>query len=173
MCRNSHSRASGNRQRGFSIVTAVFLVVVLALLGAFIVSVTGLQQKSAQIDVQGVRAYQAARAGIEWAAFQILTPSGSTPPACPAASTDIGTLAGSLSAFTVTVACTVTADTTEGNRNVKTYSLVATACNEPVVSSCLATGNPSPSPNYVDRQLVVVLSRCNDPTAAPPRFACG
>ena len=52
------------RERGFSIVTAIFLVVVLALLGAFIVSVTGLQQTSTQLDVQGVRAYQAARAGV-------------------------------------------------------------------------------------------------------------
>ena len=173
MCRNSHSRLPGSRQRGFSIVTAVFLVVVLALLGAFIVSFTGVQQSSARADVQGVRAYQAARAGIEWAAFQILTPSSSTPPACPAASTDISGLGGSLSGFTVTVACTVTTSTTEGNRNVSTYNLVATACNEPVGTSCPAAGNPSPSTNYVDRQLEVVLSRCNDPTAAGPKFACG
>ena len=38
--------------RGFSVVTAVFLVVVLALLGAFIVSVTGLQSSSSQLTAQ-------------------------------------------------------------------------------------------------------------------------
>ena len=56
-------------------MTAIFLLVVLSLLGAFIVSVTGLQQSSQQLDVQGVRAYQAARAGIEWGAWQVLDPN--------------------------------------------------------------------------------------------------
>ena len=46
-------------QRGFSVVTAIFLIVVLALVGVFIVSVTGLQQSSQALDVQGARAYQA------------------------------------------------------------------------------------------------------------------
>ena len=44
------------RQLGFSIVTAIFLIVVLALLGVFIVSVSGIQQSSQALDVQGVRA---------------------------------------------------------------------------------------------------------------------
>src|SRR5215470_8915559 len=70
--RNSKLRSL---QRGFSIVTAIFLVVVLALLGVFIVSVTGMQLSSHQLDVLGARAYQAARAGIEWGAFQVLDPN--------------------------------------------------------------------------------------------------
>ena len=66
--------------RGFSIVTAVFLVVVLALLGAFIVNVVGLQESSTQLDVRGARAYQAARAGVEWAAWQTLDPNNALNP---------------------------------------------------------------------------------------------
>ena len=54
----------GTRQRGLSLLTAIFLVVVLAMLGAFMVSVTGLQQSSSVLDVQGVRAYDSARAGV-------------------------------------------------------------------------------------------------------------
>src|SRR2546425_1146736 len=50
------------RQTGFSIIAAIFLLVVLALLAAFIASVTGMQQSSGQLDVLGVRAYQSARA---------------------------------------------------------------------------------------------------------------
>ena len=163
------TRDSRLRQRGFTIVTAVFLVVVLALLGAFIVSVTGLQQSSQQLDVQGVRAYQAARAGVEWAAFQVLTPSSSTPPDCPTSPTNIASLGGSLSPFTVTVTCTASPVTTEGNRNVRTYRIVATGCNDPALTSCPA----AVSPRYVERQIEAVLSRCNDPTAAGPKFACG
>lgn len=157
-----------SRQAGFSIVTAVFLIVVLALLGVFIISVTGLQQSSLQLDVQGVRAYQAARAGVEWAAFQVLTPSSSTPPDCPTSPTNISSLGGSLSAFTVTVTCTASPVTTEGNRNVRTYRIVSTGCNDPALTSCPA----AVSPRYVERQIEAVLSRCNDPTAAGPKFAC-
>jgi MSHA biogenesis protein MshP len=167
-------------QRGFSIVTALFLLVVLSLLGAFIISVTGLQQSSQQLDVQGVRAYQAARAGIEWGAWQVLDPNnnqpgvGGTPnlPPCPASPTNLAGLAGSLSSFTVTVTCsaTINAPTTEGNRNVGAYQIIATACNQPSAGAC---PNASPASGYVERQLQATLSKCKDPTAAGPRFECG
>lgn len=163
----------GSRQAGFSVVTAVFLVVVLALLGAFIVSVSGLQQAGHQLDVQGVRAYQAARAGLEWGAYQVLDPNNTlgTPalPSCPASPTSLSGLAQSLSVFTVTVTCSAST-TTEGNRNVGTYLLVATACNQPAGGAC---PNPTPAPGYVERQLQAIFSKCKDPTAAAPRFACG
>ena len=92
------SRHIGARvARGFTIVTAVFLLVVLSLLGVFIVSVTGLQQSSQQLDVLGVRAYQAARAGIEWGAWQVLDPNNDLPgfggtanlAPCPRATTNL------------------------------------------------------------------------------------
>jgi MSHA biogenesis protein MshP len=176
---------ASRRQRGFSIVTAIFLLVVLSLLGAFIVSVTGLQQSSQQLDVQGERAYQAARAGMEWGAFQVLDPSNTINaasctapppdmPVCPGAggTTDLaaGTLAGSLSPFTVTVACTRTT-ATEGNRNIWVYQLVATACNQPTSGRCPNTGTPASG--YVERQIMAVLSKCKDSTAQPPRCECG
>lgn len=165
-----------SRQAGFSIITAVFLVVVLALLGAFIVSVTGLQQSSQVLDVQGVRAYQAARAGLEWGAYQVLDPNNTLNPAtclpvvmpsCPASPTNISSLAGSLSTFTVTVTCVASAATTEGNREVRGYQIVATACNQPPCP------NAAPATGYVERQVQATLSKCKDPTAAAPRCACG
>ena len=171
-------------QRGFSIVTAIFLIVVLGLLGVFIVAVVSLQQQSQALDVQGVRAYQAARAGIEWGAFQVLDPSHSgvsalancaavTPiplPDCPATPTHLSGLGGSLSTFTVTVQCTLRATTTEGNRRVRVYEIVATACNQPAGGSCLGT---TPAPGYVARSMTATLSKCRDSTASLPRCACG
>jgi MSHA biogenesis protein MshP len=162
-------------QRGFSLVTAVFLLVVLSLLGVFIVSVTGMQQSSQQLDVLGVRGYQAARAGIEWGAWQVLDPNNAigTPalPVCPVSPTNLTGLAGSLSPFTVTVTCnaTINAPTTEGNRNVGAYQIIATACNQPSAGAC---PNPSPASGYVERQIQATLSKCKDPTAPGPRFAC-
>jgi MSHA biogenesis protein MshP len=169
---------TGFTQRGFTLVTAVFLLVVLALLGAFIVSVTGLQQSSQQLDVQGVRAYQAARAGIEWGAWQVLDPNNTLNPgscspvvlpSCPASPTNLPGLADSLSPFTVTVTCsaTINAPTTEGNRNVGAYQIIATACNQPPCP------NPTPATGYVERQLQATFSKCKDSTAAAPRCACG
>jgi len=165
-------------QRGFSLPTAIFLLVVLLLLGAFVVSITGTQQSALALDVQGVRAYQAARAGIEWAAYHaldpnnVLNPSTCSPapqmPSCPP-DTNLPPLAGSLEPFTVTVTCATTA-TTEGNHEVRVFRVVATACNQPQVGNC---PNSAPATGYVERRLEAVLSKCRDSTASPPRCACG
>ena len=47
---------------GFAAIAAVFLVLVLAALGAFMVSFSNTQQLNSARDVQGSRAYWAARA---------------------------------------------------------------------------------------------------------------
>ena len=169
MCHSSHSGLSRIRQCGVSIVTAIFLVVVLALLGVFIVSVSGLQQSSSQQDLLGVRAYQAARAGIEWAAWQVLDPNNALNPAtcgtafvaCPASPTTLPTLADSLSPFTVTVTCSATA-ATEGNREIRVFAITSTA-----------TTGTAGTAGYINRELQATLSKCHDPTATAPRCACG
>jgi MSHA biogenesis protein MshP len=159
-------------QRGFSIATAIFLIVVLALLGVFIVSIASIQQSSQQIDLQGVRAYQAARAGIEWAAFQVLDPNNTLNPAtcgtafvnCPGGVSPSDTplvLAESLAAFAVLVHCERTT-TTEGNRDIRVFAITSTA----------TTGTPG-TPGFVSRQLRATLGKCHDPTADAPRCACG
>src|SRR5687768_13003697 len=148
-------------QSGFSLVAAIFLLVVLALLGALIASVTGMQQASGQFDLRGVRAYHSARAGMEWAAIQVIDPSGATPqpncsaiddlvmPSCPVAA--VPALGGSLSEFTVTVTCNVTADTTESNnRKLRVFQVVASACSHPSSGIC---PNPAPPTGYVSREL--------------------
>jgi len=179
MCRSS--RFPALRGAGFSVVAAVFLLVVLALLGAVIVSVTGLQQSGHQLDILGARAYQAARAGVEWMAFQVLDPNnnlagvGGTAnlapcPALPSPPNLAGGLAGSLSSFTVTLSCAAT-NTTEGTRNVAVYEITATACNQPDAGTNTCP-NSTPASGYIDRQLRATLSKCKDPAAAAPRFAC-
>lgn len=58
-------------QQGFSLISAIFLIVVMALLAAMMVPFYAAEQKSSGLDVQGAQAYHAAKAGIEWAAYQI------------------------------------------------------------------------------------------------------
>jgi MSHA biogenesis protein MshP len=60
------------RQAGVGLVTAIFLLVVLSGLGVAMVSLFTSQQASADLDLQGARAYQAARAGIEWGVYRQL-----------------------------------------------------------------------------------------------------
>lgn len=137
-------------QSGFSIVTAIFLLVVLSALGAFIVSVSGVQHVSQVYDVQGARAYQAARAGIEWGLHQVLQGGGS----CAASASFVP---AAIAEFTVTVGCSASASTNEGDPavTVTVYSLTATACNQPAASACPGT----PGANYVERQLQATVSR--------------
>lgn len=162
-------------QRGFSTITAIFLLVILAALGAFMVTFTGLQQNTIQADVLGVRAYYAARAGVDWALYRTLDPDNSISAvpadptvfaACPATTTLSG-LGGSLAPFAVTVTCTETT-ATEANRNIHVYRITATACNQ---ASCPVGG--APPAGYAERQITVTAARCKDPTATGNRFACG
>jgi MSHA biogenesis protein MshP len=53
-------------QHGFAAIAAIFLVVILAALGGFMLSFSNTQQLTSAQDIQGSRAYWAARAGLEW-----------------------------------------------------------------------------------------------------------
>ena len=159
------------RMRGFSLVTGIFLLVVMSALGAYMVVFTGLQQNTIQADVLGVRAYYAARAGINWGMYRALDPddtiaSGAAAFApCPAGTID--TMGGSLAPFTVVVTCTMT-PATEANRAIRIYQITATACNQ---ATCPA---PSPATGYIERRVVVTVAKCKDqdPLAVTP-FRCG
>jgi MSHA biogenesis protein MshP len=85
---------SHSRTRGFAIVAAIFLLVVLAALGAFILNISGSQHIASAQDMQGTRAYWAAKSGVQWAATRIQSTN-----ACAA-----GAL--SLDSFNVVVTCT-------------------------------------------------------------------
>ena len=47
------------RERGFSLILAIFLLVSLAALGAYLLTISTLQQESSAADELGARAYQA------------------------------------------------------------------------------------------------------------------
>lgn len=161
-----------SRLRGFSLVTGIFLLVVLSALGAFMVKFTGLQVNTVQNDVLGVRAYYAARAGINWGIYRALDPDNTIAPgpavfaACPSGT--INAMNGTLAGFTVVVSCVPTSpDPTEGNRTIRVYQITATACNQ---ATCPA---PAPATGYIERSVVVTVARCKDPTAPAPRYECG
>jgi MSHA biogenesis protein MshP len=132
--------------RGFALFTAIFILVVLAALGAFILNISSSQQIGSALDVQGVRAYQAARAGIEWGLYRQLQ-AGS----CVAA-TNFVPPAATLSSFTVSVVCVPTADASGGPA---IYTLTSTACSQPNAGVCPNTVNPGAL--YIERRLTVTF----------------
>lgn len=58
------------RQRGVNLVAALFVLVVLAGLAAFIVTLAGTQHQTSALAAQSARAWLAAQAGVELAAFE-------------------------------------------------------------------------------------------------------
>lgn len=137
------------RERGFAIVGAFFLVVILGALGVYLSRITAQNQAGSALDIQGARAYQAANAGIEWAASRLLLPASA--PSCFTATTLA--FPGTVSEpFTVTLNCSVTV-LAEGGVDVSTYRIVANACNQPACPSA------NPGAGYVERQVEATLAR--------------
>ena len=144
------------RQRGFSLPTAIFLLVILAMLGAFVVSVTGFQQMSSQLDLQGARALQAARAGVEWGAYQVLRGANVPPPVPPApcfAATNLTFAGTSMSGFTTTVTCTRTPHS-ELTATVYMDQITAVACNQTPCPNAAPT-----SADYIERQITTTIGQ--------------
>ncbi len=88
-------RMTSRNQHGFAAIAAIFLVVILAALGGFMVTFSNTQQLTSAQDLQGSRAYWAARAGLGWGVAQITASPASCPTGAPA----------SVEGFALTVTC--------------------------------------------------------------------
>lgn len=140
------------QERGFALVAAVFIVVVLALLGIMIVTIGGVQRATTSAAVQGARAYHAARTGIEWGVFQALNntvPTCGAAPSTPTTNTFNLAVAG-LDGFSVSVVCSYT----QHKERSDDYNIFV------IVSS--ATSGGFGSPDFVSRRIQVTV------TDAPP-----
>lgn len=87
-------------QAGFALVSAIFLIVVLAALGAFMVTIGGVQHTTTSQAVLAARAYFGAKAGLDWGIHQVI-PAGVCP--VPASFSPAG---AGLNGITVNVNCT-------------------------------------------------------------------
>lgn len=138
MKRNLH------RQRGVGLVTAILIIVGIASLAAAMVSITNYQNVSSGMDVQGARAYQAAKAGAEWGVYQAKRNG-----ACAASASFF--LPGDMSNFAATVTCNAYSVTMSSGAVVTRYRVVSTACS-PTPGSC---PNVTTDSNYVQRVIDV------------------
>ncbi|WP_256077116.1 MSHA biogenesis protein MshP [Massilia sp. YIM B04103] len=135
-------------QRGFGIIAALIIVVMLSAFAAAIMRATGGQQAAANLDLLSANAMQAARAGTEWGLFRALVQNNCN------VNQQLNFRA--VDRFSVTVNCTFIrvqeGETTPGvPLKKRIYTIDAVACN---------TAGPCPdnaaaaTPEYVERRHV-------------------
>lgn len=137
-------------QRGVSLISAIFLLLLFAALAAYMVSLTNTANVTSAQDITGVRAYQAAQAGLEWGAYQVLQPDTGAAASCAASTT----LPATVIDFTVTVTCTAYGPYSEAGSSFMTYRLTSKAVSKDY-SGAADVGKPW----YAERQISGTVSR--------------
>lgn len=128
--------------RGFGLVAAMFVMIIISLVVIAMSRLASVQHGSNALAIQQARAYQAARAGLEWGISQAVNAG-----LCAAGTPS---LAGSgLGEFTVTLTCSTRDYPGEGGAILTIYQLTARAEN----------GAPGSRPDYAFRSLTAVVER--------------
>jgi len=121
-------------QQGFSLIAALFLLIVLSALGVVAVRLTAIQQQTVVLAMQSARAFSAASAGTDWSAYQALV-NGTC------ANSTFALTESGLSGFSVATTCNSTTHT-EGADTIRVY----------VIEAFAWTGSYG-TPDYVSRRL--------------------
>jgi MSHA biogenesis protein MshP len=125
--------------RGFSLVAALFLIVVVAALGEFAVRIGASQQQTVNLALLTARALAAANSGMEYGAYRALNASS-------CASATLNLTEGGLNGFSVSVTCSATAHAESGG-TVNVYRIDATA-----------TAGTYGLPDYVSRHVYATFT---------------
>ncbi|MDD2884537.1 MAG: hypothetical protein PHT48_05775 [Dechloromonas sp.] len=150
-------------QRGSALISAIIILLLFASLSAAMLNLSLNQATALAQDVQGARALQAARAGIELGLYHVLDPTHSstvTPgsanwpqlPDCPSLSPL------SLDDFTVNISCNRFPAGSPGyyeeynsRRKFRIFEITATA-----------TFGTLGTPGHVERQMRTTVTKCRD-----------
>lgn len=122
------------RQRGVTLVTAIFLVVVLAGLAVVAVRLTASSAQTAGLDLRAAQAFHAARSGVGWAAYRALGAGWCS-------TQTLGLSEGGTAGFTVTVSCSQSTHV-EAGQPINVFTIVA-----------LAEAGVYGGPDYVSRRV--------------------
>ena len=139
MTRQRPLRPLCSRQAGFSLIAAIFLLVVVAALVVYMGNLRVVQQTTLAYGLRGAAALQAARSGIEWGIYQAFDND-----ACPSA-TSFTPAGSALADYTVDVVC-AESDHAESS-TITVYRITATA-----------TTGTFGSLDYVRRELQATVS---------------
>lgn len=126
------------KQSGFAIISAIILIVVLAVLGVYMATMSGIQHETSSRSLLAARAYYGARAGLEWGIHRAIAAGGICLASTPFALTGPG-----LDEINVTVTC------------VQTY---AYSNNRTYYITSRAEFGAYGSPDYVRRRMAATVA---------------
>lgn len=147
------------RQRGAALVTAIFLLVAFAALGAYMLTVGGVSQATTDRALLGARVYAGAKGGLEWGLHRAVYKDAAACAEAPAVTTTSPTpfypsTDTVLTGVGVTVTCTYSSRTL-GGYTVTVYYLTSTA-----------TYGALGSTDYAQRRLEATVCRSNNSSAS-------
>jgi len=129
-----------SHQQGFTLVTAIFILVIASVMSVFVISTTVTQQATSTYALQGARAYRAAQSGIQWGIRRVLE-DNQWAVLCTGADNNFV-----VNDFNVSVICTFT-QYTEGDFDFCVFQMAS-----------VATRGVFGSVDFVQRRLQLVLS---------------
>ena len=130
------------RQQGFGLVAALFVIIVITLVIAAMARLSTTQHGSNSLALQQARAYQAARAGLEWGISRAVNAGSCN-------DSGVSMAGGGLSEFTVSLTCSSISHTDDDGSSLTIYRLTAQAQN----------GSAGSRPDYAFRSLTAVVER--------------
>jgi MSHA biogenesis protein MshP len=134
-------RQAGHTE-GFSLVAVLFLIVVVAALGAFAVRIGAGQQQTVNLALLGARALSAANSGIEFGAYQALSTDS-----CASSNTTLNLSGAGLAGFAVAVTCTLTTHVDGSASGTNVYRI-----------GSISTFGTYGQPDYVSREVYATFS---------------
>lgn len=156
------------RQHGMLLPVVVFIMVIVGAIIASVATLLVRANSASDLDLRSARALQAARAAVQWGAWQVRDPQGtlspgpSALPACPADTTLA--LGSPMEEFNVVVICTRTPATgaiDEGGLMIAVYELNASATASTLLSA-----------TRVERRVQMRIETCKDQNGSAPNYAC-
>lgn len=144
------------RQSGFALFTAIFILVLMALLSAGMASLFVSSQTASALDMESAQARQAARAGVEWGLNKVW--QGESGTMCSTAGTTgnfTDTLAGG---FSVTVHC-LQRSVPQAGESKTHYEITAWACNRPKTPgpACPGDATAIAGGHYIERKSFALI----------------
>jgi len=110
-----------NRQQGSALVIAIFIIVVMTLLGASLVKMTSSNAETIVYEVLGTRAYQAAQTGAQRKMSEVFPLSGSGSCSVNSNYNDFAAVSGLENCQALDVDCVIDATIDEGTVDEVTY----------------------------------------------------
>ena len=141
-----------NKNKGFALPSAIFLLVIIAMLTAGLLFMNKFFQKNSALDTLDTKAYLAAKAGLEYGLYQANKSS-----ICLAGGQTISVSGAFFQGFKVTYTCTSqTSD--EAGLILTYYRITAVGCNTAGASCPDLTAKPN-NEDYVEKSITATQAK--------------